>query len=151
MPDPTNDIDALLCMLDPQAGSRPQWKLDEWEATIFGTACVRYHAALSALVAERDKAKSDFSEAWRERTEFAQRIDEADAEIIALKQRVAELEAQPQPSSDLRERDEAMVAWMHEVTGMLCHSRTHSHDAKQELVTRCDAAVAAMRKGVARE
>ena len=62
MADPTNDIDALLDYLDAQH-------------------LIGYRTALTALVAERDKAKSDFSEAWRERSEFAKRIDEADAAL----------------------------------------------------------------------
>ena len=65
------------------------------------------------------------------------------AERDALQKRVAELESQP-PASD---RDKAMERWMDQVTAMLCHSMTHSHDAKQELVTRCDKAIDAMRKG----
>lgn len=65
MPDPTNDIDALL----------------EYLGLIAIPEAPRYHRALAALVAERDKAKADFSEAWRERSEFAKRIDEADAAL----------------------------------------------------------------------
>jgi hypothetical protein len=98
-----------------------------WE--ILGSAAVHpdgertITAALTALVAERD----------------------------GLKQRVAELEAHPPADRDreLRERDDAMAKWMDQVTMMLFHSMTHSHDAKQELGTRCDAAIAAMRKGEA--
>lgn len=103
MPDHDNDIDALLQTVRFIYG---------WE---------NHHAALTALVAERD----------------------------ALKKRVEELEAHPPADRDreLRERDKAMELWMDQVTAMLCHSMTHSHDAKQELVTRCDAAIAAMRKG----
>ena len=116
MSNPTNDIDALLHELGYSAscGYKP-WR----------------HAALTALVAERN----------------------------ALKKRVAELEKSAfyippkHPPADrdreLRERDKAMERWMDQVTAMLCHSMTHSHDAKQELVTRCDAAIAAMRKGEA--
>lgn len=73
------------------------------------------------------------------------------AERDELKQRVAELEAQPPAASDLRERHDTMTKWMDQVTAMLCHSMTHSHDAKQELVTRCDEAIEAMRKGESRE
>ena len=70
------------------------------------------------------------------------------AERDALKHRVAELEAALKPSDrDLRERRYTMQRWMNHVTGMLCQSMTHSHDAKQELVTRCDTAIAAMWKG----
>ena len=79
------------------------------------------------------------------------------AERNAIKQRVAELEKSAfyippkHPPADrdreLRERDDTLTKWMDQVTAMLCHSMTHSHDAKQELVTRCDAAIAAMRKG----
>ena len=49
--------------------------------------------------------------------------------------------------SDTTNDIDALTKWMDQVTMMLCHSMTHSHDAKQELVTRCDAAIAAMRKG----
>lgn len=83
-----------------------------------GSISMRRYRALNALLAERN----------------------------ALQQRVAELEAQP-ADRDLRYPSDAMVRWMDQVTAMLCHSMTHSHDAKQELVTRCDAAIAAMRKG----
>lgn len=79
-----------------------------------------YHAALIALLAERN----------------------------ALRERVAELEATSNPADrDLRERTDTMVRWMGEVTAMLCHSLSHSHNARQELVNRYSAAIAAMRKG----
>ena len=72
MTEPTNDndIDALLRYL-LTSGHTQHWNDDS----------TRWHAALTALVAERNKAKADFSEAWRERSEFAKRIDEADAAL----------------------------------------------------------------------
>lgn len=106
MPDTNDkDIDALLAALDWGPGALTNEEMLD-----------RSHAALTALVAERN----------------------------ALKTRVMELESQ-QPAD--RDRDKALERWMDQVTAMLCHSMTHSHDAKQELVNRCDAAIAAMRKG----
>ena len=65
-------IDALLLTLDSNFGNRQNY--DNWEAIIHAAECTRYHAALTALIAERD----------------------------ALRKRVAELEAQP--TSDERAR-----------------------------------------------
>jgi hypothetical protein len=45
MPDTTNDIDALLCRIEP-LGIR--------SVVLESVECARYHAALTALVAERD-------------------------------------------------------------------------------------------------
>lgn len=109
-----NDIVALLAALDWGPGALTNEEMLD-----------RSHAALTALVAERDGLLG--------------RVAAQDADILALRKRVAELEALPP--------DDAMTKWMDQVTVMLCHSMTHSHDAKQELVTRCDAAIAAMRKG----
>ena len=97
-----NDIDALLGMLN-QA---------KWE---------HHHAALTALVAERD----------------------------ALKQRVAELESHPPADRDsgLRERLDTTLAWMAHVTDMLIRL-PHTDHARIELENRLGRAVnAAMRKG----
>jgi|GEM_PF-5192918 septal ring factor EnvC (AmiA/AmiB activator) len=127
----TDDIDALFQVL----------------AHVRGTE--HHRAALTALVAERNKAQSDFSEAWRERSEFAKRIDEADAEILALRKRVAELEANPPADRDreLRERLDTTLAWMAHVTDMLIRL-PHTDHARIELENRLDRAVnAAMRKG----
>lgn len=74
-----NDIDALLKYLS-RAAEDPHTK------TPIGITAAGFYSALTALVAERDKAKLDFSEAWRERSEFAKRIDEADAALAAALQ-----------------------------------------------------------------
>ena len=75
MTDPTNDndIDALQAQL-MQAREDEGW-------FITGDQGKDFSRALTALVAERDKAKADFSDAWRERCEFARRIDAADEEL----------------------------------------------------------------------
>jgi cell division protein FtsB len=102
---------------------------------------------LAALVAERDALKEE-NNALRSRQKSHQdEVLDRMFEMDALRKRVAELEAHPPAASDLRERDETLIRWMNQVTAMLCHSMTHGHDTKQELVTRCDKAIDAMRKG----
>lgn len=125
MTDPTNDIDALLRELGDSAscGYKP-WRL----------------AALTALVAERNALRSALAGANISRAALALRIEKLESQGLTLPR-------DPPAASDLRERDEAMTRWMDQVTAMLCHSMTHGHDTKQELVTRCDKAIAAMRKG----
>jgi len=91
------------------------------------TQCARYHDALAALVAERD----------------------------ALKQRVAELEAQPQQSSDLRER--LVCAIWPEILRAYCDFRDAygqgyalgiaKESLRAEALEEADAMIAAMRKG----
>lgn len=83
-----------------------------------------YHAALTALVAERD----------------------------ALKRRVAELEAHPLADRDLREQMSAMMSWMTHITDMILVHGLQADHAKIELSRRIDRAIVAatncaMRKG----
>ena len=81
------------------------------------------------------------------RAEYFETFTALIEERNALQRRVEELEAASKPADrDLREGSDAMVRWMDQVTAMLCHSMRHSHDAKQTLVTRCDAAIIAMRR-----
>jgi hypothetical protein len=105
--------------------------------------------AVKAMREERDALKQRVEEldALKQRIASRSAIKAVSAERDALLQRVAELEAQPPSDRDreLRERDEAMELWMDQVTAMPCHLMTHSHDAKQELVTRVEVAIAAMR------
>ena len=128
MPDTTNDndIDALRGYLSLSART-------SFNAIPSDVADI-YHRALTALVAERDKAKADFSDAWRERCEFARRIDEADGAIFAvvaerdrLKRRVAELEKEQIPSEidiiqmDLMNRDAELRLACSALTGIYAH------------------------------
>jgi predicted nucleic acid-binding Zn-ribbon protein len=101
------------------------------------------------LVAERNALREENKELRSRQKAHQDEVLDRVFEIDALRKRIAELEAQPPAASELRERNDTMTRWMDQVTGMLCHSMTHSHDAKQELVTRCDKAIAAMRKGEA--
>lgn len=131
MPDPTNEIDALLRWMACDFGDDDKWLL-----------------AVRALVAELDALREE-NNALRSRCKAHQdEVLDRVFEMDALRKRVAELEAHP-PASGPRDCQDTMVRWMDQVTAMLCHSMTHSHDAKQELVTRCDAAIDAMRKGEA--
>jgi chromosome segregation ATPase len=59
----------------------------------------RLRADLAQRTAERDAAKAHFVDAWRERSEFAKRIDEADADLAQRTAELAKAEA---------ERDEAI-------------------------------------------
>ena len=142
----TNDINALLLLLSER----------KTNGCYFDQ---RYHASLTALIAERDALKQRVAELerdvdmWREDAHKWKKMYDChyESERIWIS-RVVELERQmeSQPAErdrELRERDDTLTKWMDQVTAMLCHSMTHSHDAKQELVTRCDAAIAAMRKG----
>ena len=179
-PDHNNDIDSLRRMLEGGG----------WVPTRSSL-----HAALTALVAERDRLKREIAEERDERKRLV-------AERDGLKQRVADLERLPScdadydprrviPSSDrdreLRERNalvrenilmeqrytealrkiemlrergttthqfsdantlDAIESWMNAVTGMLSnHAMPHPNSMKDELASRRDAAIAAMRKG----
>ena len=136
--------------------------------------------ALTALVAERNKAKADFSDAWRARCEFAKRIDEADAALAAANQRIKELEsqttesfqrvsdliaekwrlldrikeleAQPPAGSDLRER--LVCAIWPQILHQYRASTTPLdpfNDAREDAVIEADKMIAEMRKVVERE
>ena len=109
-----------------------------------------YRNLVKALVAERDKAKADFSDLWRERCEFARRIDESDGAIFevvaerdALRKRVAELEAQP-PASDLRER---LLESALRGVSPAGYDKRGSESLGRAAVWMVDAAIAEMRKG----
>lgn len=125
MPEPITDIDALERSLMKAR--------EDYGWFITGDQAKDFSRALTALVAERDALK--------------QRVAELEESTSILRWRVTTMLAEQRPADrDLRERDETLIRWMDQVTVMLCHSMTHSHDAKQELVTRCDEAIAAMRK-----
>ena len=138
MSDPTNDIDALLRFVngEPIVGTN-----DETEEIFKGFA-----RALTALVAERDALLAWRSEMSARHAHLGQSYTMLAEENAILRER---LKSQPPADRDreLRERDDTLTKWMDQVTAMLCHSMTHAHDTKQELVTRCDAAIAAMQKG----
>jgi hypothetical protein len=169
--DHEKDIDALAFFLE-KVGEGDPMRCDPEDASPWSkalTALVAEREEMKETIvllrsrAESSEASNDT--AFRiisERDGLRKRVVELDA----LKQRIADLESdnralsynnatlrgllKSHPSADrdrdLRERDKAMELWMDQVTMMLCHSMTHSHDAKQGLVTRCDAAIAAMRK-----
>jgi len=160
MSQPTNDIDSLLRMLDQ----------DGWED---------YHAALTALIAERDEMKetivllqsrSESSEAFNgdavriisERDNLRKRVVELDA----LKQRIADLESDNRalsynnatlrgllkshpPADRDRELRERLVC---AALAGVCIQEWSSNEAMADFaVSAADATLAAMRKGVARE
>jgi uncharacterized coiled-coil DUF342 family protein len=154
MSQPTNDIDSLLRMLDQ----------DGWED---------YHAALTALVAERDglrKRVVESSEAFNgdavriisERDNLRKRVVELDA----LKQRIADLESDNRalsynnatlrgllkshpPADRDRELRERLVC---AALAGVCIQEWSSNEAMADFaVSAADATLAAMRKGVARE
>ena len=94
----------------------------------------RLRAELAAMREQRDEAMDERSYWYREHSRLIEKL-------VSL-----EREDNERERLDAIERNDTMTKWMDQVTAMLCHSMTHSHDAKQELVTRCDAAIAAMRK-----
>lgn len=159
MPDTTNDIAALLSLLE-----RGGWE--------------RYRATAVALVAERDGLKNELESErtrfkayrsasisketdaiWRE-TELRERIDELEAaskpnyifgalvaERNALRERVAGLESNQPADRDLRERLVCAA-----LTGAMTQEGWRSRDAMAaEVVATADATLVAMRKGDGRE
>ena len=137
MTDPTKDIDGLLGYLSIAA--------DRYSChTIPSDVAANYHAALVALVAERDGLK-------QERQMYWESCDALEKQTIDLKARVAELEAQPPADRDreLRERLDTTLAWMDQATGMLLQL-PHTAYTRDELLKCMDRAeTAAMRKGEA--
>lgn len=138
MSDTTNDIEALRMFMQ--------------DGCDFGTegdseTAKRLHAALTALVAERDALKQRVAELTGDLNVLVADRSVSTERLDAAKKRIAELESHPPAASDLRVQNEITIRWMNQVTMMLCHSMTHSHDARQELAARCDNAIAAMRKG----
>ena len=99
-----------------------------------GREIERLRAELAAMREQRDEAMDERSYWYREHSRLIEKL-------VSL-----EREDNERERLDAIERNDTMTKWMDQVTAMLCHSMTHSHDAKQELVTRCDAAIAAMRK-----
>ena len=86
MPDTAIDIIDLLHDIDPQRITY-----------IAQSDRRRYHAAIQALVAERDELKQLHAHLGQSYTMLSKECD-------ALKRRVAELESHPPAASDLRER-----------------------------------------------
>jgi len=129
MPD-TNDIDGLLGYL--RMASAHQY------GTILSDASAKkYHASLTALVAERDVLR--------------RRVAAQDADLLAAANAIlhGRLEGHPPADRDreLRERLDTTLAWMAHVTDMLIRL-PHTDHARIELENRLDRAVnAAMRKG----
>ena len=128
---PSNDIDALLAALDWGPGALTNEEMLD-----------RSHAALTALVAERNALKQRVAELEAEPSSelsFCERRDRAWAEELR----------KPAPADrdrELRERDKAMALWMEEVTKWLGLALSYCGAGRGELGTRCDAAIAAMRK-----
>lgn len=124
-----NDIDALLRYL--KSGHTPHWYEDS----------TRWHAALTALVAERDRSKELHAHLSQSYVLLAEDCD-------ALKERIAELEAHPSTDRDLRER--LVCAAMHSIAGMSLHGLRWDECGKA--AAECaDAAISAMRKGATNE
>jgi hypothetical protein len=141
MSDNAKDIDDLMCWLS----SPPKHDWDERPSEQDN----RYYLALDALVAERDGLRAELAAAIKQRDEAMDERSYWYREHSRLIEKLVSLEREDNERErlDAIERNDALAKWMDQVTAMLCHSMTHSHDAKQELVTRCDAAIAAMRKG----
>jgi hypothetical protein len=152
MPDPTNDndIDALLDLLAAQSR-------------------FRFHAALTALVAERDAALKRISlllladEQWHtaiasvefERARLRERVAAQDAALTALvaerdalKQRVTELEANPPADSDRELRERLLESALQ---GLGCRlvilKESDAEELGRQAVWIVNGALAAMRKG----
>ena len=126
-----NWIDRMLCYLN--AGE--PWIVSVRDCAQYHNAVMALRAELAAAIKERDEALDERSYWYREHSRLIEKL-------VSL-----EREDNERKRLDAIERIDAMTRWMDQVTAMLCHSMTHSHDAKQGLVTRCDAAIAAMRKG----
>lgn len=129
-PTNTNDIDALLRYL--KSGHTPHWYDDS----------TRWHAALTALVAERDELTARVRNLKAVNSTYGKIVAERDA----LKQRVAELESQQPAASDLREQMSAMMSWMTHVTDMIVIHGLNADHAKIELSRRIDRAIVAANK-----
>ena len=139
-----DDIDALLRALDPKRFP---------VGIIHFADLTRHHAALTALVAERDALKAQCDKRFdfatikahiAEQNALKQRVEELIAERNALKQRVAELEAHPPADRELREQLVESALRGVNVSGL--------HRSEAELIGTAsvwmvDAAIAAMRKG----
>ena len=118
MSDTQTEINELLRVLDPKSRMRPQWNPDDWELLTPGTACIRYHAALTALVAERDD----------------------------LKRRVEVLEAQPQPSSERDLRERLVCAALSGACGLANPPWSSPKHLANEVVRVAEETLAAMRR-----
>jgi hypothetical protein len=130
--DTTNDIDALLRMLNQ----------DGWE---------HHHAALTALVAERDRLKAQCDKRFDFET-FANLVAERDE----LKQRVAELEAHPPADRDRDLRERLVCAIWPELLRIFEKTDTTGANwdlvrinARAQALRDADEMIAAMRKGEA--
>ena len=129
MTDPTNDIDALLEYLTIAVNQH-------WIKIPRGVAA-DYHAAITALVAERDALKAQCDK----RFDFAT-IKDLVVERDGLAKRVAELESHPPADRDRELRKDLICAAL---TGLCADPR---HDVCEEVaVAIADRTLAAMRKG----
>jgi len=144
----TNDIDALMKVLDPNSGKRPTW--DNWEVVIFAADAIRHHAALSALVAERDALRRNTTELESELTASAQRVSDLIAEKWRLQDRIKELEAQPPADRDRNMRERLVCA----IWPVLIQQWREYKDAidprgcaRDDALEEADKMLAAMRKG----
>lgn len=145
MTEPTNDIEALLRYL--KSGHTPHWYDDS----------TRWHAALTALVAERNALRKNTTELESELTAYAQLVSDLIAEKWRLQDRIKELESQEftlphdpfrNADRDLRER---LVCAIWPV--LIQQWREYKHaidprgDARSDALVEADAMIAAMRKG----
>lgn len=137
MPDTAIDIIDLLHDIDP---SRITY--------ISQSDRMRYHAAIKALVAERDALRTNTTELESELTASAQRVSDLIAEKWRLQDRIEELEAQPPAASDLRER--LVCAIWPEILRQWCECKDAVDPrgcARCDALEEADAMLAAMRKG----
>ena len=147
MNDHDHDIDALLDALTPSASGFGHVEM-------YRTDALRFHAALTALVAERDGLQETIV-LLQSRAESSEALNSTAVSIIserdALRKRVAELEAQPPADRDLdRELRERLVCAA--LTGACSlEGWVRLEDLATHAVGAADATLAAMRKGVARE
>ena len=145
MSDNDNDIDALLRALDPKRFPG---------GIIHFADLTRHHAALTALVAERNALNQE-NNALRSRCKAHQdEVLDQVFEMDALKKRIAELEAQPPADRD-RELRERLACAIWPVL-LRIYEKTDTTGANWDLVRinaraqallEADAMIAAMRKG----
>lgn len=104
MTDPTNDIDALLRYL--QIGHTPHWYDDS----------TRWHAALTALAAERDALKQRVAELVRNADELAAAIKQRDEARLQTGRLLNEIDCRIEHGADSNGHLEAIYNLFKEAT-----------------------------------